>query len=188
MCLKKGAFVGGKNFDLTLKDPSKLTSHKSNPSSIPQSYVKICRSVPWVTWEVVTEQTHCGGLLWHMLAYGLWSTSTKVEGIVLKAAWHWGSYSSVIKDPLEEPGLWSAWGSGDSDCMFTPIMWENSLSGDSERYEWMNKPMALEMEHLSPYSPHWANLDGGSCTRDFEKKVRLCFIWRLYVLGTLEGI
>jgi len=27
-----------------------------------------------------------------------------VEGIVLKAAWHWGSDSSVINDPLGEPG------------------------------------------------------------------------------------
>jgi len=36
---------------------------------------------------------------------GLWSTPTKVEGIALKAAWHWGSYSSVIRDGLEEPGL-----------------------------------------------------------------------------------
>jgi hypothetical protein len=35
---------------------------------------------------------------------GLWSTQAKVEGIVLKAAWHWGRESSVINDPLEEPG------------------------------------------------------------------------------------
>jgi len=35
---------------------------------------------------------------------GLWSTQTKVEGIVLKAAWHWGSDISVINDPLGEPG------------------------------------------------------------------------------------
>jgi len=28
----------------------------------------------------------------------LWSTQAKVEGIVLKAAWHWGH------DPLGEPG------------------------------------------------------------------------------------
>jgi len=35
---------------------------------------------------------------------GLWSTQAKVEGIVQKAAWHWGSDSSVIKDPLGEPG------------------------------------------------------------------------------------
>jgi hypothetical protein len=28
----------------------------------------------------------------------------KVEGIVLKAAWHWVSDSSVVNDPLGEPG------------------------------------------------------------------------------------
>jgi len=31
---------------------------------------------------------------------GLWSTQAKVEGIVVKAAWHWCSESSVINDPL----------------------------------------------------------------------------------------
>jgi hypothetical protein len=58
---------------------------------------------------------------------GLWSTQTKVEGIVLQAAWHWGSDSSVIKDPLGEPGctplhvgLPSTWGSVDGDCIFSP--------------------------------------------------------------------
>jgi len=35
---------------------------------------------------------------------GLWSTQAKVEGIVLKAAWHWSSDSSVANDPLEELG------------------------------------------------------------------------------------
>jgi len=35
---------------------------------------------------------------------GLWSTQAKVEGIVLKAARHWDSNSSVINDPLGEPG------------------------------------------------------------------------------------
>jgi hypothetical protein len=28
----------------------------------------------------------------------------KVESIVLKAAWHWGSDSSVVNDLLGEPG------------------------------------------------------------------------------------
>ena len=31
---------------------------------------------------------------------GLWSTQSKVEVIVLKAAWHWGSNRSVINDSL----------------------------------------------------------------------------------------
>jgi hypothetical protein len=33
----------------------------------------------------------------------LWSTQAKVDGIVLKAAWHWGNESSVVNDPLGEP-------------------------------------------------------------------------------------
>jgi hypothetical protein len=35
---------------------------------------------------------------------GLWSTQAKVECITLKAAWHWGSDSSVVNDPLGVPG------------------------------------------------------------------------------------
>jgi len=35
---------------------------------------------------------------------GLWSCQAKVEGIMLKDAWHWGSNSSVVNDPLGEPG------------------------------------------------------------------------------------
>jgi hypothetical protein len=35
---------------------------------------------------------------------GFWSTKAKVEGIVLKAAWHWGSESSVVNDLVGEPG------------------------------------------------------------------------------------
>jgi hypothetical protein len=57
----------------------------------------------------------------------LWSTQAKVEGIVLKAAWHWGSDSCVINNPFGEPchtplyvGLLSAWASVDSDRMFFP--------------------------------------------------------------------
>ena len=53
---------------------------------------------------------------------GLWSTEAKVEGIVPKAAWHWGRGSTVVNDPLGEPGrtpfyvgLLSAWGSMDGD-------------------------------------------------------------------------
>jgi hypothetical protein len=56
---------------------------------------------------------------------GLWSTLPKREVIVLKAAWHWGSDSSVFNVPLEEPGrtplyvgLPSAWGSVDGDYVF----------------------------------------------------------------------
>ena len=55
---------------------------------------------------------------------GFWYNQAKVEGIVLKAAWHWGSDSSVINDPSGEPGhtplyvgLLSAWGSVNGDHM-----------------------------------------------------------------------
>jgi len=59
-----------------------------------------------------------------------------VEGIVLKAAWHWGRDCSVINDPLGEPGctplyvgLLSMWGSVDDDQMFFPFSWVGSLLG-----------------------------------------------------------
>ena len=73
---------------------------------------------------------------------GLWSTQAKVEGIVLKAAWHWGSDSSVINDPLGEPGhtplyvgLPSAWGSVDGDRMFSLHFVGELFFGDSVRYK-----------------------------------------------------
>jgi hypothetical protein len=57
---------------------------------------------------------------------GLWSTQVKVEGIMLKAAWHWGRDSSVVNDPLGEPGciplyvgLPSAWVCVDGDLMLS---------------------------------------------------------------------
>jgi len=77
-----------------------------------------------------------------MLANGVWSPQAKVGGTVLKAAWHWGSDSSVVKEPLREPGrtslyvgLPSAWGSVDGDHMFSPFSWADSLTGDSDRYK-----------------------------------------------------
>jgi len=67
---------------------------------------------------------------------GLWSTQVKVEGIMLKAAWHWGRDCSIVNDPLGEPGctplyvgLPSAWGSVEGDCMFFSILWEGSFLG-----------------------------------------------------------
>ena len=60
---------------------------------------------------------------------GHWSTQVKVEGIVLKAAWHWGSDGSVINDPFGEPGhtplyvgLPSMWVSMDGDYVFHPFL------------------------------------------------------------------
>jgi hypothetical protein len=59
---------------------------------------------------------------------GLWFTESKVEGIVLKAAWHFGSDSSVVNDCLGQGtrphhmyvGFPSAWGSVDGDHNFSP--------------------------------------------------------------------
>ena len=72
----------------------------------------------------------------------LWSTQTKVEVVVLKAAWHWDSNSCVVNDPLGEPGhtllyvgLLSSWCSVDGDHVCSPVSWESSLTGDSERCE-----------------------------------------------------
>jgi len=73
---------------------------------------------------------------------GLWYTQANVEGIVLKAAAHWGSDSSVTNDPLGETGctplyagLPSVWVSVDSDCIFSPFSWEGSLNGDYDGYQ-----------------------------------------------------
>jgi hypothetical protein len=73
---------------------------------------------------------------------GLWSTQAKAEGIMLNAAWHWSSDSSVVNDPLGEQGctplyvgLLSTWGSVDGDHMFSPFSWEGSLTGNSARHK-----------------------------------------------------
>jgi hypothetical protein len=54
------------------------------------------------------------------------STQTKVEGIMLKAAFHWGSDSKVVNNPLKElchnplyVGLLYVWGSMDGKHMFS---------------------------------------------------------------------
>jgi hypothetical protein len=72
---------------------------------------------------------------------GLWSTQTKVERIVLKAAWQWSS-DNVVNDPLGEPGrtslyegLPSAWGYVDGDRMFSPFSWVAVFTGDSDGCE-----------------------------------------------------
>ena len=73
---------------------------------------------------------------------GLWSTQAKMEAIVLKTARHWGSDSSAVNDPLEEPGhtllyagTLTVWGSADSDHMLSPFSCEGSLTGDSEGHK-----------------------------------------------------
>ena len=74
--------------------------------NIPHGYVDSYSTLPWVTWEAVTgvEVTAFQGCYDTRWLTGLWSTQAKVEGIMLKAAWHWGSDSSVINDPFVEPG------------------------------------------------------------------------------------
>ena len=81
---------------------------------------------------------------------------------MLKAAWLWGSDSSIVNDPFGEPGgtilysgLLSTWGSVKGDLMFFPFSWEGSINGESDGYKWMNKPLVLEMEHLYPQEPCW---------------------------------
>jgi hypothetical protein len=83
---------------------------------------------------------------WQM---GFWSTQA--------AAWHWGSDSSVVNDPLGEPartplyvGLLSAWGSLDGNYTSSLCCVRGLPFGDSNRYNLMNKPLALEKENLSP--------------------------------------
>jgi len=55
----------------------------------------------------------------------LWTIQSKVEGILLKAAWYWGSDGSVVNDPLGVAGytplyvgLPSEWGSVGGDHVF----------------------------------------------------------------------
>jgi len=67
---------------------------------------------------------------------GIWSTQAKVEGIVLKVAWHWGRDSSVINDPLQESArtplyvvLLSASSSVDGELMFSLYVCKRALFG-----------------------------------------------------------
>jgi hypothetical protein len=89
-------------------------------------------------WEVVT-----GAVVYPDNGYfdtcwiaGLWSTQVKVEGILLKAAWHWVNDSRVVNDLVGESGhtplyvgLLSVWGSKIGEKMFCPFSWEGSLIG-----------------------------------------------------------
>ena len=82
-------------------------------------------------WEALTgvEGIPCWGCYDTRWLMGFWSTQAKAEGIVSRAAWHWGRDSSVVNDPFGEPdctslyvGLLSAWGSMDGDLMYFPIL------------------------------------------------------------------
>jgi len=63
-------------------------------------------ALPWVTWEAVrgVEVYLDEGYYDTRWLTVLWFTRAKVEGIVLKSAWHWNSECSVVNDPLGEPG------------------------------------------------------------------------------------
>jgi len=67
---------------------------------------------------------------------------------------------------------------------FPPLLQGSSLTGDSERYETINKPLTLEMDHLSSNGPCWGNMEESFFTRDFERKVRFYFIRRPCLLET----
>jgi len=116
--------------------------HKSKPSSVPRGIVD-----SYSTLRHVGGGNSCGGHSLMRVAMtrwltGLWSTQAKMEGLVLKAAWHWGRDCSVVNDPLGEPGrtplyvgLPSAWSSVDGDQMFSLFFVGGLLVGDSDRYK-----------------------------------------------------
>jgi hypothetical protein len=65
-------------------------------------------------WRVYpVEGCHCAQ--WLM---GLWSTQVKMEGIVLKAAWHWRSDCSVIKGGFTHTMLFKCRSAKALDCVF----------------------------------------------------------------------
>jgi len=78
-----------------------------------------------------------------------------------------GVVTAVSIDSFGEPGstllhvgLTSTWGSVNGDLMFFSFSWEGSLSKDSDGYKWMNKPLALKMQHLYPQELCWRTQRG----------------------------
>jgi hypothetical protein len=65
---------------------------------------------------------------------------------------------------------------------FAPASCESSLSEGSERCELMNKPFALEKDHLPPLGGNGK----GALYRGFDGKVRFYFIRRPCLLGLRE--
>jgi hypothetical protein len=62
---------------------------------------------------------------------GIWSTETRVWGIVTKAGWNRGGDSRVTNDPFGAPGstpsyacLPPAWGSAGGDCLIPRFLWD----------------------------------------------------------------
>jgi hypothetical protein len=148
-----------------------LASHKSNPSSVPQSYVDLHSTLPRVTWEAVTgvEGAPCWGLR-HTLAKE--ALQVKVDdGIVSRVPCHWGSNSSVVNNPPGDPdrtplyvGLPSTWGSVDSDYVFPAFRGRAHFGGLRHIYiyEWINhwlwgRRICL---HRDPVAGTWSGGDG----------------------------
>jgi len=136
---------------------SKILDPPINPTPRPCFRVT-WRSVPWVTWEAVTgvEWTPVEGYDDTRWLTGLWSTHTKVEGVVLKAVWHWGSNSSIVNDPLGEPGTTPFY-------VVLPSAWESV--GDDRRW-------ALETDSLSRGTLRGEPGYGGSFTGNSDSYIR----------------
>jgi len=122
---------------------------------------------------------------------GISSTQAKVEGIVLKVAWHWSINSSIVNGPLGETGrtqfyvvlpprgaLWTV------TIRFPPVSLKAPLlrtQGDTnERINhWLWK------WNISVHKGPVLGPGRRSCfTGDCKRKVRFCFIRRPYLLGT----
>ena len=58
------------------------TSHKSNPSSVPQGYVDSYSTLPWVTWEAVTGVQGYPTLANRVLVYLSQGGRYRAEGCV----------------------------------------------------------------------------------------------------------
>jgi len=85
--------------------------------------------------------------------------------------------TAVSIDSFGEPGstllyvgLMSTWGSMKGDLMFFPFSWEGSINGDSDGYKWMNKPLALEMDHIYPQKPCWRTESGVDLTGTLRER------------------
>jgi hypothetical protein len=75
---------------------------------------------------------------------GLWFTEAKLEGVVLKAAWHWGSDNSVVNDRPGEPSRTQLY------------VGFPSLTGDPK--ECVREGSGNG--RLSPYGPRWGTSEG----------------------------
>ena len=131
-------------------------------------------TLPWVKWEAVTAVVVYPDEGYYDTCWiaELWSTQVKVEGIVLQAAWHWGSDSSVVNGPVGElgctplyVGLLSTWGSEDGEHVL-PVFVGGLLNWGLGT----NKPLAPETKHVC-IGTLLGNMEGGLFTGGFERKL-----------------